>query len=98
MKQGEIKPGVKQKNDRIRRAHAQQHITTDHNTSRNLDKSNNTKSTPCLYYYKGSCSLMGFDRGMTMLGRRDHRSYAQVVSHKCASTFSPITLDNHNTT
>ena len=42
--------------DRIRRAHAQRHTTTGHGTSQNSDKSNNNKSTPCLYYNKGSFS------------------------------------------
>ena len=33
-----------------------------------------------------------------MLGQNDHRSYAQVQLQRCASTFRPMTSDNHNTT
>ena len=37
-----------------------------------------------------------FDRAMAMLGRRDHRSYAQVVSHKCVNTFRSVRFEDQN--
>ena len=56
MEQGEIKSwNETEKIDRIWRAHVQRHVATPHGTSQNADKSVNAKTTPCVYYNKGSC-------------------------------------------
>ena len=59
MEQGEI-VDYTQTNlvDRVRRAHAQRHIThTSFNATQNLKKSKTTKSMPCNFYNQGSCNF-----------------------------------------
>ena len=57
MEQGEVKNwNEMEKIDKIWRAHAQRHATTFHGTSQNLDKETAAKTTPCVYFNKGSCA------------------------------------------
>ena len=57
MEQGEIKSWAEtEKIDRVRRAHAQHHISASHGTSRNGGKTHGSgKMVPCVYFNKGSC-------------------------------------------
>ena len=57
IEQGEVQSwNEMEKLDKIRRAHAQRHVTTSHGSSRNPDKASNAKTTPCIYFNKGSCA------------------------------------------
>ena len=48
----------------------------------------NHKHTATLLDLSPNQVRVSFDRAMLMVGRRDHRSYAQVVLHSCGSNFS----------
>ena len=78
MEQGEIGSwSDTEKIDRVRRAHAQRHVGT-HNASARSDKSQSTgKSTPCVYYNKGTC-----------VQKATHETKGVLYKHICASCWS----------
>ena len=75
MEQGEISSwNDTEKIDRLRRAHAQRHVATSNGISRNSDKANSTKTTPCIYYNKSSCGQ-----------KQSHETKGVYYNHICAS-------------
>ena len=80
MEQGEIKNWSEvDKIDRIRRAHAQRHVTTTNVQGHKLaDKGQNGgKTLPCVYYNKNTC-----------LHKSSHETKGIFYKHVCASCFT----------
>ena len=64
--------------DRVRRAHAQRHIThTSSNATQNFKKSKTTKFMPCNFYNQGSCNFS-----------TTHETKGVLYKHICSFCFS----------
>ena len=64
--------------DRVRRAHAQRHVThTSANSTQNFRKSKTTKSMPCNFYNQGSCNFS-----------TTHKTKGVLYKHICSFCFS----------
>ena len=78
MEQGEIGSWLDtEKIDRVRRAPAQRHVSTHNSGGRSVKGQSSGKSTPCVYYNKGSC-----------VQKATHETKGVLYRHICASCWS----------